>query len=94
MAVWCNAGANEIVFHYKTPGLRMGMMISAAALIAFGLYMLAVCVTVPKRREPLPAFRHDYDYANPIPFPQHELYLHYAKQRYRYAGDDEEEENA
>ncbi|MBR5372610.1 MAG: YfhO family protein [Oscillospiraceae bacterium] len=92
MAVFCDAGENEIRFHYRTPGLRVGLMISAAAVIAFGLYLLAVSVTNAKRRSPHPAYKHDYDYPESIPFPQHELYLHYAKQRYRFASTEEDDQ--
>ncbi len=40
MAVKVPAGSSEIIFHYQTPGLKTGAMISACTIPIFGLYML------------------------------------------------------
>lgn len=40
MAVKCEAGANEIRFEYKTPGLQTGCIASIAGLVLFALYLL------------------------------------------------------
>ncbi len=40
MAVYAKKGNNEIVFTYKTPGLKIGAMISVAAIIIFIAYYL------------------------------------------------------
>lgn len=43
MAVTCPAGEEvEIVFTYKTPGLTAGFLITLAAAVAWGVYMLGV----------------------------------------------------
>ena len=94
MAVRCESGDNTIVFHYQTPGLKIGILISAGAGAVLLLYLASAFVLGRKQRPAEPAVRHYYDYPAQIPFPQHELYLHYAKQRYRYASTEKERKEA
>lgn len=42
MAVLAPAGDNQIVFHYETPGLKTGFLISVLALILLGGYLAVV----------------------------------------------------
>jgi hypothetical protein len=62
MAVKADEGANEIEFHYETPGLRGGFYISIASLAVFIAYLLIMRVTDKKRR--FRKFTHSYDYAS------------------------------
>lgn len=52
VAVLAPAGENEIVFHYTTPGLYVGIYVSAAALLLLILYL--VILGMIRRRHPLP----------------------------------------
>ena len=92
MAVRCEAGENEIVFRYETPGLQIGIIISAGAGILFVIYLVTAGILCRQKRSAHPAQKHFYDYPSEIPFPQHELYQHYARQRFRYAGSEADEE--
>ena len=40
MAVKVPAGESEIYFSYETPGLKVGAVVSAAALVLFVIYLL------------------------------------------------------
>ncbi len=52
MAVACPAGeAVDIRFEYETPGLRLGLIISAAGLLALALYLL-LCIRHNRRLHP------------------------------------------
>ncbi len=42
VAVWAEAGENEIVFTYETPGLKMGIIISVTSLVALLIYLVSV----------------------------------------------------
>lgn len=54
MAVKCAAGEDVVIrFDYETPGLKMGAMISAAALLILAIYWL-VCGIRQKKRKPEP----------------------------------------
>ena len=39
MAVYVPAGENEIEFTYHTPGLKVSVAVSAAALAVYGVYL-------------------------------------------------------
>ena len=40
MAVKCGAGENDIVFHYVTPGLRAGAVMSGASAVILAIYVI------------------------------------------------------
>ena len=44
MAVPVPAGDSKIVFHYETPGFRLGVFISLGAAAAYAVYVTAVCL--------------------------------------------------
>lgn len=94
MAVRCEAGENEIEFRYETPGLQIGLIVSAGAGLLLVIYLVTAGVLGRKKRSPHPAQKHFYDYPSEIPFPQHELYQHYARQRFRYAGNEDADDEA
>ncbi len=48
MAVYAKAGTNKIVFNYTTPGLKMGIVITAASLLVFVIYTLT-CLLLKKK---------------------------------------------
>ena len=50
---------SDIVFHYRTPGLQTGLLVSAGAGIAFAVYLAAVVIIRWIRRERY-AFRKDF----------------------------------
>ncbi|MBQ3088694.1 MAG: YfhO family protein [Clostridia bacterium] len=50
MAVAVSAGANEIEFSYETPGLKLGVMITAVAFLIWLLYTLISAVLSKKGR--------------------------------------------
>lgn len=83
MAVRCEAGENEIHFSYETPGLRIGICLTAMG----GLLLLLYLVISRKFRqcERHVAHRCCYDYAGFEPMPMHTLYLRYAARKYDHA---------
>ncbi len=50
VAVYAEAGDNEIVFKYTTPGLKLGIIVSIAALALFLIYLL--CVYIYRKKHP------------------------------------------
>ncbi len=42
MAIQCEAGYNEIVFTYVTPGFNIALLITIIALIIFGIYIILI----------------------------------------------------
>lgn len=62
MAVKAEEGANTIVFRYKTPGLDMGILISASALILLILYLVITRFT--SNDDKYPPHTHYYDYSS------------------------------
>ncbi len=55
MAVLADAGVNEIKFVYKTPGLIIGLYISAAAAVVFLLYLL-IAFIYDKKKAVVPVY--------------------------------------
>lgn len=51
MAVKCPTGAADIHFVYRTPGLRWGMVISAAALFLLFIYWLVAVLSWRRRKK-------------------------------------------
>ena len=51
VAVWAEAGENEIVFKYETPGLFWGIIISLTALLVFVIYLIATYIY--RRKHPV-----------------------------------------
>lgn len=62
MAVKADSGNNTIVFRYETPGLKHGIMISAAALFILIMYML-ICRRY-RGKESEYGFSHSYSYTS------------------------------
>ncbi|MBR4201611.1 MAG: YfhO family protein [Oscillospiraceae bacterium] len=80
MAVRCDAGKNQITFRYETPGLRIGMFISAGGIGVLLLYLLLTkllckgALKYPKRKR-------CYDYDSITVFSDHRRYLAHAAVR-------------
>lgn len=73
MAVKADAGTNNIVFHYRTPGLREGVYISLAALAILIAYLFICRYTDKKRRGC--KLSHSYEYNSLQKIPAHEVYV-------------------
>lgn len=73
MAVKADAGTNNIVFHYRTPGLREGVYISLAALATLIAYLFICRYTDKKRRGC--KLSHSYEYNSLQKIPAHEVYV-------------------
>ncbi|MEG1743750.1 MAG: hypothetical protein RR246_06240, partial [Clostridia bacterium] len=52
MAVECEAGENEIVFKYKTPGLMIGAIITGAGIALFVIYVI-----INKKKKNKPTYK-------------------------------------
>ncbi len=59
MAIRCEAGENEIVFSYETPGLKYGMLITLGGIVLLALYVL---LAKPLFRGSKHTLSHSYDY--------------------------------
>ena len=53
MAVYADKGVNEIVFVYETPGLKIGAIISAGALVITAGYIAYFVIRYKRRKEDL-----------------------------------------
>ena len=53
MAVLCEAGQNEIVFTYTTPGLFTGIIVTGVSLLILAVYFVIVLILNRKKREPV-----------------------------------------
>lgn len=73
MAVKADAGTNNIVFHYRTPGLREGVYISLAALATLIAYLFICRYTDKKHRSR--KLSHSYEYNSLQKIPAHEVYV-------------------
>ena len=60
MAVKAEAGTNAIAFHYTTPGLKTGLIISAGGLTAL-IVLLIICRFTDKKQK-FNKISHSYDY--------------------------------
>ena len=60
MAVRADAGENTIVFRYKTPGLKAGLVLTVAGIIMLGAYLL-IC-RISRREDTTVPHKHYYDY--------------------------------
>lgn len=93
MAVRCEAGDNSIEFSYETPGLRIGLMISAGGLLLLVIYLLVTLKRAKYERKTEPRHRYCYDYDGLLPqVAEHNSYLRYA--RYRRLLDEAAAEEA
>lgn len=82
MAVRCEAGENTITFHYETPGLRIGVCITAAGGLLLLMYML-IAVKIRSKKTEAYTHKYHYDGANAETPLIHELYM--AQAAYRFA---------
>lgn len=80
MAVQCGAGVNQIEFKYETPGLLIGMIISASGLGVLLLYLLLTKLLC-KGGLKYPKQKHYYDYSSITVFADHQRYLSHAAVR-------------
>lgn len=62
MAVKADSGNNTIEFHYETPGLKHGIMITGAALLILIMYLL-ICRRFRGKEKEF-GFAHTYDYTS------------------------------
>ncbi len=60
VAVWAEAGANEIEFVYETPGLQLGIIVSVAALFILIIYLVATSI-YSKKHPPAPEPEDNFD---------------------------------
>jgi uncharacterized membrane protein YfhO len=60
MAVRAESGNNKIVFHYETPGLRYGIIISCSAVLMLVIYLL-ICRKIRGKGKKY-GITHSYDY--------------------------------
>ncbi len=68
MAVKCPAGQADIRFVYRTPGLRWGIVISAAALFLLAIYWLVAALCWRRRKKAVqPVFTMDEPTDEPLP---------------------------
>lgn len=90
MAVMGEAGANVITFHYETPGLRIGLILTAGGGFLLIVYLL---IFAGKRRKTGAPIRHThcYDYCSDESLPIHEMYLQYAASKNIYPPHSEPE---
>ena len=61
MAVRAEEGENEIVFTYETPGLKMGIVVSAAGIVLLTAYVLICSVGNKKKKYYNVSHTYDYD---------------------------------
>ncbi|MDO4863370.1 MAG: YfhO family protein [Ruminococcus sp.] len=61
MAVKADAGTNNIVFRYRTPGLRTGAFITLGSALLLIAYLLIMCPLDRKRREIKRSHCYDYE---------------------------------
>lgn len=66
MAVKADAGENDIVFHYRTPGLTAGIWISVAGIILLAAYMVICRLTRSNKAEKGHTHYYDYDSAHKV----------------------------
>lgn len=62
MAVKADAGNNKIVFHYRTPALTAGMIITFSGIAGLAVYMI-ICRKVRRKNEYF-NMSHSYDYTS------------------------------
>ena len=94
MAGPCEAGENTIVFRYETPGLRIGLMISAGGLLLLVLYLLFTIrrAKTERRTEPRRRYCYDYDAGLTLPVAEHNAYLRYAFYRRGFEETEQEDD--
>ncbi|MBR1592805.1 MAG: YfhO family protein [Ruminococcus sp.] len=73
MAVRADAGDNEIVFRYETPGLKIGIVISAAGIAILIAYILMCRVGGKKKK--YYSISHTYDYTSRQKLSSSEQYI-------------------
>ena len=78
MAVRCETGGNVIEFHYRTPGLRMGFLMTAGGAGLLAVYLLCAAAVSRKRRAEVPAAKYCYDYHAAGEVALHVTYARYA----------------
>ncbi len=78
MAVRCEAGANDIVFDYETPGLRLGAILSLSGIGLLLIYLIWTAAAGRGKRSETSAQKYCYDYSPCDLFPEHALYTRYA----------------
>ncbi|MBO5103924.1 MAG: YfhO family protein [Ruminococcus sp.] len=62
MAVKADAGDNKIVFHYRTPALTAGMIITFSGIAGLAVYMI-ICRKIRRKNEYF-NMSHSYDYTS------------------------------
>lgn len=79
MAVKADSGENTIVFRYTTPGIRAGLIISAAGLILLLIYVL-ICRKYAENRK-FTGMSHSYGYNSCQKLKAAEIYSHKIKEK-------------
>ena len=82
-AVRCDVGANVIEFHYQTPGLRTGFLLTLSGAGLLALYLLAAAAVSRRRKPPVPDAKYCYDYCPAGEIGLHTVYLRYTEQKSR-----------
>lgn len=80
-AVRCEAGENQIVCRYQTPGLKQGAVVSLLGLGALLLYLIWRLAAERGTRPALPKQKHYYDYAGAEMIFEHAVYTAHAATR-------------
>lgn len=73
MAVRAEEGENTIVFHYETPGLKVGWIMTISGAVLLAIYLIVCRFTDRKLR--FSRFRHCYEYESCSGIKAHENYL-------------------
>ena len=81
MAVRCEAGDNTIEFHYQTPGLRTGILLTLSGAGLLVLYLLCAAAVSRRRKDAVPAYKYCYDYSTAGEIALHTTYMRYSEQK-------------
>lgn len=90
MAVRCEAGRNQIVFHYQTPGLRTGAIVSGCGLAALLIYLIWMAAVSKGKTPKCPRQKYCYDYAGSAAISEHMRYLDHAAWKFTAAPQHED----
>lgn len=89
MAVRCEAGENEIVFSYETPGLHAGLLLTLGGILLLAVYIaLSKPLFVSKHKK----HTHSYDYTPTVSVRAARAYTHSLLQEMRHTEQEREDE--
>ncbi len=91
MAVRCEAGENEIVFSYETPGLKAGLFITLGGILLLAVY---IGLSKPLFRSKHGTHSHSYDYMPTVGVRAARAYTHSLMQEMRRPETQHRKEDA